>query len=288
MDYPVQRLLKFDIVITSHNFLRQRFIEKIEFEEAVNMAHAFSPDQARSWYGKQLRPPPLPLHSPLYEQLDRKIAVLIVDESQDAKHPKSGLLAALRALNPLSAFVLSGTPVHNRWDDLYGQMSILPGCPFESFEHFNTTFGSDDRGHINGARMLLLKRLMSGLLVTRPKGVLSLPGIKKEVVHIDLDWDSHPEELLIISRVVATGRRFLWKSRASPNDHSRWLGRAFGLFSKAQSYSANPLLSSGVKILQGDEKYADDYAALSSALRKFLIKHQLPLDKGLRDLPQTF
>ena len=85
-------------------------------------------------------------------------------------------------------FLLSGTPVYNRWDDLHGQMALLPGCLFTSIEHFHAVFSkrakasSDDKTNERhpsrllkpGERHLcLMKRLLALMLVARPKTVLA-------------------------------------------------------------------------------------------------------------------
>ena len=285
MDYPVEELVKFDIVITTQSFLRQRYLDHDNYETFITSANAFSPREAEAAFEGGVERIHMPLHSSLYRRMNKNIAVLIVDESQDAKNPRSILLAALRSLNPAVAFLLTGTPVHNKWEDLYGQMSILPGCPFKRVEDFKVAFGTPNPSqsgavdHLDEPRMLLLKKLMAGMLVARPKSCLSLPNMEEKLVEVGLSWEQFPREMLAISKAVAAANRCLARSRAKPHKRQKFLRRAFGAFSEAQSLSANPLL-----LWRGDESLKNTLTTVTESFHSFLRERNMSTLYEMTDL----
>jgi hypothetical protein len=212
--FPVDQLLRYDVIICSHNFLRTRYIEYLQYQRRMAFANWLSVTSADEILG-QARPGTLdriaaPLHSPLYGLRAAPICVLIVNKSQIAKNPDSQLNEAFRALEYLFAFLLSGTPIHNQWFDLYGQMALLPGCPFIDAQHFYDVFAhwapvqsGNNKGkgkakrtskekldrrvlfRLTEAHMALVRQLLSGILVSRPKDVYQLPPVKEATVQVD-------------------------------------------------------------------------------------------------------
>ncbi|KAJ2987931.1 hypothetical protein NUW58_g4239 [Xylaria curta] len=261
VDYPVKDLLDFDVVITTQGFLRARFREVENIEYFIDLAHAYGVDYARKKTNMigPLRRPRQPLHSPLYDTLKANIAVLIVDESQDAKNPDSELRNAILSLKYYVVFLLTGTPAHNRLSDLYGQMSLLPGCPLVDLEHSRLVFDCPVQPNNNTAtrttaafelqnqdnpRRRMLKALLSGMMVARPKDVVTLRGIRVETVEVDMNWQHHFLSLFIIERAVRIAGWFLSNSRkaSTPKRRIKYLHKALGQFAKAEAYSASPLL----------------------------------------------
>ncbi|OIW26443.1 hypothetical protein CONLIGDRAFT_683425 [Coniochaeta ligniaria NRRL 30616] len=66
--------------------------------------------------------------------------VSIVDDIPDVRNPGSLDAAALRSLKPRVTIELSGTIVYNKWDDVFSQLALIPGCPFQDTDHFKTVF----------------------------------------------------------------------------------------------------------------------------------------------------
>ncbi|KAF5005822.1 hypothetical protein FDECE_7757 [Fusarium decemcellulare] len=142
---PVPRLLQYDVVICSGFFLKERFNDWFLFKNFCLAVHDVGLDRAREVFGHQLKRPFSPLYSSLYDQLSRNIAVLIVDESHECKTEESVLNAAVRSLKYQYAFLLTGTPIYNTWEDLLGQTKLLPCGLFADKEHFQGLFARLDR-----------------------------------------------------------------------------------------------------------------------------------------------
>ncbi|EAA29585.1 hypothetical protein GE21DRAFT_6987 [Neurospora crassa] len=131
------------------------------------------------------------------------IPAIIIDESQYAKGADSVLLKAIKSLQYNTAFLLSGTPVHNKWTDLYGQMSILPGCPFQDFDHFSETFcGVDSQGMLmqipDNEKQQLLIGLLSGMVIKRPKAIVGLPEFQHTQGEVPLTDETYKDVITLI------------------------------------------------------------------------------------------
>lgn len=130
--YPVNSLLEYDVVICSHSFLRNRFTDYSAYQGYTLVSNAISTLAAEKFVaaaknkGGRLA---MPFHSPLYEARDAPISALIFDESQAVKNRNSLINRAVQSLTYEYIFLLSGTPVYNRWDDLYGPNGSVAGLP---------------------------------------------------------------------------------------------------------------------------------------------------------------
>ncbi|KAI9170675.1 CHD3-type chromatin-remodeling factor CHR7 [Paramyrothecium foliicola] len=89
------------------------------------------------------KPPALLLHSPTYEILKKRISVMIFDESHHAKNWGSKLNSGIRSPRYHYAFVLTGTPIFNKWEDWPAQPALLPGDPFTNLEHSRSFAGNE-------------------------------------------------------------------------------------------------------------------------------------------------
>lgn len=99
--YPIQDLMKFDIVIASYNFVLNGYLEKEKYDEAVRRINA-RPEQ-------NVKPPPQfrhPLHSPLYAEMNKQISVLILDGSHEIKNTRTKRWAAINSLKYDVAYLL--------------------------------------------------------------------------------------------------------------------------------------------------------------------------------------
>jgi SNF2 family DNA or RNA helicase len=184
----------------------------------------------------------MPLHSGVYEQVNRPISVMIVDEAQKAKNPDSLLACALRSIPATTTLCLSGTLVHNSWTDLYSVVSLLPGCPFVSLEHFKSLFGvTDASGRLrpDEPRMALLQRFMASISIIRPKEVLTLPPIHFKEVKFTID---DPVALHHIREAVSIGKMFLSKAGRKKKKAAFYINKAFKAFHKAGCFSLSPLI----------------------------------------------
>lgn len=293
-DFPVHELLKYDIVICSHNFLRQRYIDWVAYAGFCLAVRSHSVKRAIQAFDRKFVRPHAPLHSSLYASLQRKIAVLIIDESHDARNPESQLHAAIRSLEPHCTFLLTGTPIFNIWEDLAAQAMLLPGGgPLINLDHCRRLFGTDGDtnlvGHPQGAGEMLFRRFISALIVARPKSLLELPPLKTKIVRVDMK--DHREILLEISRCVMIGRSLLSSGKRDGISHVHGVQStgAWAILSKAQKLSLNPILLTLREADSEDEETSTGIdkttkARMEASLQKFLEDKGLPLDLSLKDL----
>ncbi|RGP68476.1 DNA repair rad5 [Fusarium sporotrichioides] len=109
--------------------------------------------------------------------------VVVLDESHDAKKPKSQLNRAISRLNYNRILMLTGTPTYNTFVDLVGQTMLLPGGGF--LNHLfcdQTSFEPEDY------KQQLYCRLYQSLIVTRAKEVIKVPR-KMEELYINTARD---------------------------------------------------------------------------------------------------
>ena len=74
-----------------------------------------------------------------HDHIQRIIApdVIILDEAQRIKNWKTKTAMAIKKLHSHYAFVLTGTPIENRIDDIYSIMQFLDPRLFGSLFRFN-------------------------------------------------------------------------------------------------------------------------------------------------------
>ncbi|KPM35558.1 hypothetical protein AK830_g11021 [Neonectria ditissima] len=295
-EYPVLELLKYDIVICSGSFLRQRYNDVMLFQAYCNAVHT----PAVLVLDKVFKSPPkrarAPLHSDLYETLQKHIAVLIVDESHDAKNEDSALNMAIRSLTYKHAFLLTETPMYNNWEDLAGQAMLLPGeGPIAGKQHLRQLFGEYKNGDSSdgprGAKCQLFTALFSALVVARPKRSLRLPGLQRKTILVDLSGQRMT--ILQVSRCLAVGLSLISRSMAEPGKTSA--SKGFALLAKAQRLAANPILVTARNTVlkmagHASENKEDTFkATVMSAYRVFRTQQGLSSGIGIDQLsPSQF
>ncbi|UQC85522.1 uncharacterized protein CLUP02_11020 [Colletotrichum lupini] len=171
---------RIDIVIVGTQFLMRRYKE---LQAATKIGYLFSEDQdlkVRGVKKSQWRPYRVnhPLDGHAMSLFGLTIPLLIVDEVHGLRNIKSISHKAVLSLKYDAFLGLSGTPIPNRWHDIYGILEFMPGNPFDSFESFVACFGTI----INGAPSRecdaeSLAIVLDAFLVARPQSVLDLPGL---------------------------------------------------------------------------------------------------------------
>jgi len=181
--------------------------------------------------------------SALYDTLDSNVSVLIIDESQLVRNPGSQINRAVSSLHYRVAFLLSGTPVYDTWNDLAGQMALLPGCPTAGIDHFKDLFGSwneaDGRmGPPTGSSLGRLKTLLAAMCVARPKEQLTedLPEVQTHEVKVD-----YSNEADVMEQIRTDVNRARWALATSDGSAAN-KRRAFGRLIRAQLRAACPAL----------------------------------------------
>ncbi|MGD9643998.1 MAG: DEAD/DEAH box helicase, partial [Elusimicrobiales bacterium] len=133
----------------------------------------------------------------LDELAKRKFDVLIVDESAAVKNRKAKRSQAVAKLARKVPYVwlLTGTPVLNRPDELWMQLHILYPDRYRSYWRFveryctlehNPWSGGWKVVGLNPVMAKALSEELSTVLLRRPRSVINLPDITREVVYVRL------------------------------------------------------------------------------------------------------
>jgi SNF2 family DNA or RNA helicase len=142
--------------------------------------------------------------------------ILILDEAQRAKNFRTKTAATLRALPSRFLFVLTGTPVENRLDDLYSLLQLIDPEVLGPLWRFNFEFHSQNRkGKIVGYKNLgaLRERIAPVVLRRRKEEVLSqLPSLTEQTRYTPLTRQQ--AELEADYRAVAARYMALAEKRA--------------------------------------------------------------------------
>lgn len=116
--------------------------------------------------------------------------VVVLDEAQRAKNFRTRTATQLRALPSRFLFVLTGTPVENRLDDLYALMQLIDPSILGPLWRFNLDFHSQvSRTRRTGYRNLaaLRERIAPYVLRRRKEEVLAqLPSISTQTRYVPL------------------------------------------------------------------------------------------------------
>jgi superfamily II DNA or RNA helicase len=142
--------------------------------------------------------------------------ILILDEAQRAKNFRTKTAATLRALPSRFLFVLTGTPVENRLDDLYSLLQLIDPDVLGPLWKFNFEFHSQNhKGKIVGYKNLgaLRERIAPVVLRRRKEEVLSqLPSLTEQTRYTPLTRQQ--AELEADYRAVAARYMALAEKRA--------------------------------------------------------------------------
>lgn len=116
--------------------------------------------------------------------------VLILDEAQRAKNFRTKTATTLRAIPSRFLFVLTGTPVENRLDDLYSLLQLVDPDVLGPLWRFNLDFHQQNpKGRILGCKNLgeLRQRISKVVLRRRKEEVLSqLPPLTEQTRYTPL------------------------------------------------------------------------------------------------------
>ena len=140
--------------------------------------------------------------------------VVILDEAQRIKNWNTKTALAVKRLRSRYAWVLTGTPIENRIDELYSLVSFLDPAVFGPLFRFNREFYEfDERGRPRGYRNLEeLRRRIRPLLLRRRKADVEteLPNLAERTFLIPLsDGQRHSYRTheAVVTRLLAAARR---------------------------------------------------------------------------------
>ena len=140
--------------------------------------------------------------------------LLILDEAQRIKNWRTKTAAAVKALATPFAFVLTGTPLENRLEDLYSLMQVVDprvlGPLWCCLLDFHVT---DGRGRVLGYRNLSeLRRRLAPVMLRRDRSLVrdQLPDRIDSRVDLELDRrqrDLHDEAMSVAGRLARIAER---------------------------------------------------------------------------------
>ena len=117
------------------------------------------------------------------EILDLAPDLLVIDEAQRIKNWRTRTASVVKRIRSRFAFVLTGTPLENRLDDLYSLMQVVDPHLFGPLWRFNEEFATlDQAGRPTGYRNLdLLRDRIAGVVLRRRKEEV-LPDLPERLV----------------------------------------------------------------------------------------------------------
>jgi len=129
----------------------------------------------------------------LHRLKDLETDVLILDEAQRAKNFRTKTAATLRAIPSRFLFVLTGTPIENRLDDLYSLLQIVDPGILGPLWRFNLEHHKQgQRGKVIGCKNMgrLRERISTVLLRRQKEAVLDqLPDLTEQTRYTALTPD---------------------------------------------------------------------------------------------------
>ena len=140
--------------------------------------------------------------------------IIILDEAQRIKNWRTKTAAAVKRLRSRYAFVLTGTPLENRIDEVYSIVQFLDPDLMGPLFRFNREFYQlDEKGNAVGYKNLdrLVKRISSVMLRRRKEDVeQDLPNRTTKTFFVpmtDDQWDFHDDYSRIVGRILAFAKK---------------------------------------------------------------------------------
>jgi SNF2 family DNA or RNA helicase len=155
--------------------------------------------------------------------------VLVLDEAQRAKNFRTKTAAMLRKLPSRFLFVLTGTPVENRLDDLYSLLQLVDPTVLGPLWSFNHEFHvQNERGRVTAARNLgaLRTRIAPYVLRRRKDEVLSqLPAITEQTRYVN--FARRQPGSIACSRRSLRSTKFIvtFTTRSSTRPSAKWAAK---------------------------------------------------------------
>jgi superfamily II DNA or RNA helicase len=150
--------------------------------------------------------------------------VLVLDEAQRAKNFRTRTAATLRAIPSRHLFVLTGTPVENRLDDLYSLMQLIDPEVLGPLYRFNLDFHvQDEKGRVIGYRnMAELRARIEGVVLRRRKEEVlhQLPELTQQTRYVPMTEEQAELEAsyrMDAAKILAVTRR----RPLTPNEQKR-------------------------------------------------------------------
>ncbi|MFO8002669.1 SNF2-related protein, partial [Thioalkalivibrio sp.] len=123
--------------------------------------------------------------------------LLIVDEAQRIKNWRTKIASAVKRIGSRYAFVLTGTPLENRLEDLYSLMQVVDPRILGPLWRYMVDFHiTDERGKVLGYRNLsLLRQRLSGVMLRRDRSLVRDQLPERIVQRIDVPMSETQQEI---------------------------------------------------------------------------------------------
>ncbi len=140
--------------------------------------------------------------------------LLILDEAQRIKNWRTKIASAVKLLPSRYAFVLTGTPLENRLEDLYSLLQVVDphvlGPLWRYLVDFHVT---DDKGKVLGYRNLSeLRRRLGAVMLRRDRRLVrdQLPERIEQRLDVELteqQWDLHGSAMMAAGNIANIAKR---------------------------------------------------------------------------------
>lgn len=134
--------------------------------------------------------------------------LLILDEAQRIKNWRTKIASSIKLISSRYAFVLSGTPLENRLEDLYSLMQVIDNQILGPLWRYMIDFHvTDDRGKVLGYRNLSeLRKRIAPVMLRRERTLVKnqLPEMIKTRLDIPMtapQWEIHDASLAAAARL---------------------------------------------------------------------------------------
>jgi hypothetical protein len=163
-----------------------------------------------------------------HDAIQRRLSpdLLILDEGQRIKNWRTKTASSVKALETRFAFVLTGTPLENRLEDLYSLMQVVDPRVLGPLWSFLLEFHVvDPAGRVLGYRNLSeLRRRLASVMLRRDRRLVAdqLPARIDHRLDVDLDGkqrEVHDEALAAASRLAA----IMKKRPLTPSEEHRMM-----------------------------------------------------------------
>lgn len=190
---PPAELFKFDMVVTSYNYLVAECGRVQKFRDSLR---DYRRQSRKGKPCKLPKRPSLTLMSSIFDESDKCMGrFLVLDEAQTIKNSGGRTFEIVSVLRDRfdACLMLSGTPLDNTWMDSYALISLLRGHHITSRHVMQALFSEK----VNGGRsprhkyLVRLMQMMDACTLRRPHSVIAslLPPLTSTIVNFELDDD---------------------------------------------------------------------------------------------------
>ncbi|WP_159084125.1 DEAD/DEAH box helicase [Saccharobesus litoralis] len=152
--------------------------------------------------------------------------LLILDEAQRIKNWRTKVATATKLINSRYAFVLSGTPLENKLEELYSLMQVVdPKIIGPLWRYYSDYHVLDDKGKVQGYRNLSeLRKVVNPHMLRRDRSIVSDQLPDRTVLRIDTPMTSKQRELHDSGLSTASYLADIANKRPlTPSEHNRMM-----------------------------------------------------------------